>query len=276
MTEDARNTVSHRGKRVAAGVAALMLMTGALAACGTTASTPESERADTPTPLEQPAEAATEPAAPLLFSFEFENYDGYRFAVELNEFDVGAVVDIANARPGEADIETNPTIEATFTNLLPNKNFEGGVGAVWLNSQLIHVFPLYLSATSVCEYSRANESSSTQRLSDALADVGYCTLRPGAPSLSSSLSIGIPSLSGGESKVVRQGAAPEIEPGAAAQAFSVDEDQADQFAQELADPAGFIITNWVLTTDEHWCRPFDEGFDDAFAIAYSSVELGCE
>lgn len=218
------------------------------------------------------AGSATPTPQKSLMLFEFENIDGYRFSMDVFEYDPGVKVDVANAKPGEAEVTAKVTVSASAMNLLSNKNFISGIDASPYPKMgpesVISIFPLYTQGGLVCEYAnrmkRTSWNDANRGFVEALGAAGYCT------ETQASVTIALPSLAGGEAAKFSR----SIPRATSFGAVIVSEEMGEKYGRELGSPKGFVVTYAVRQESSRKnCWGKVGGWSQG--MAYSTVALNC-
>lgn len=207
--------------------------------------TPADEPAAQESPEEvQPTPEETETPAPVaVLTHAWSDSDGYSFSLTIDSATTTATTDVANAKPGEADISFSSNSSGTVTNATPSRNAEA--------PRSMYLIPVWPADSTVCKY--LFDAAGEDWCSFSTPNTTGIMMFPESVTLDE----------GGSTTVAATQMAP-IE-------FTVEEADADAVVAELNTPGGWMLTLMDTTAPLGSCTAYWNSRD----VAASTVALAC-
>lgn len=198
---------------------------------------------------EEPVEPAEPEPAPAILEDAWTDDDGYTYAFELSTFTPTTEVDIANARPGEANVTWAYALTGTLTNTTPERNAPRAkvlVEAIWPAGSVI----CSLDSSNVVDAWSSNTPGQGEQFC-SLSNFPFSLESPSDLSMGTSLPV----------QTQWGGMFPLVVP----------EASADALVAELQSPAG-----WVIARDNGDGRLTDCLLETgSWYLTKSTVDTGC-
>lgn len=190
---------------------------------------------------------------PAILEDAWTNEDGYSYTFTLDSAVGTAMKDIANAKPGEANISWNYSFTGTFQNTTPERNAPGAI---------VKVTPAWAAGSLVCSVSSMVISHAWSSNTDG-RDEAFCSLAP------------FPFTLGSDADIPMGGTIFDETSGGGMVQFAVPEASADAIIAELQSPTLWAIGRNIndgaaqLLTD---CL-METG---AWYMSKSTMDTGCQ